>query len=198
MVPDFVDALSPDSQKLRQVTILFLDIVGSTQLSRQLDPEDIHAVVGTMLARCTGIVEAHLGRVLQYAGDSVLAVFGADETREDDPERAIHAGLACQLHLLGAHGSFAGALQFTLLGQPNPVAQGLLGHAQHPRRHRRLLPGLDQPNGLQLELQCVPRAVLVLTLLAHLSCSMNAFSASAMEYVFRAQGQSPCKGRIPA
>lgn len=94
IAPDRVDALSSDLQKLRQVTILFLDIVGSTQLSRQLDPEDIHAVVDTMLAHCTGIVGAHLGKVLQYAGDSVLAVFGADETREDDAERAIHAGLA--------------------------------------------------------------------------------------------------------
>ena len=46
------------------------------------------------LARCTAIVEAHSGKVLQYAGDSLLAVFGADEAREDDPERAVRAGLA--------------------------------------------------------------------------------------------------------
>ena len=46
------------------------------------------------LARCTAVVEAHHGKVLQYAGDSLLAVFGADEAREDDAERAVRCGLA--------------------------------------------------------------------------------------------------------
>ncbi len=87
-------AQPPPEQTLKQVTIVFLDIVGSTQLGQHLDPEDIHAVVDGALARCTAIVEAHYGRVLQYAGDNLLAVFGADEVREDDPERALRAGLA--------------------------------------------------------------------------------------------------------
>ena len=85
---------APDTQTLKQVTILFLDIVDSTRLSQQLDPEETHAVMDAMLAGATGIVESQGGKVLQYAGDSVLSVFGADETREDDPERAIRAGLA--------------------------------------------------------------------------------------------------------
>ena len=84
----------PDTQTLKQVTILFLDIVDSTRLSQRLDPEETHAVMDGMLAGATGIVESQGGKVLQYAGDSVLSVFGADETREDDPERAIRAGLA--------------------------------------------------------------------------------------------------------
>ena len=71
-------------QTLKQVTILFLDIVGSTALSQHLDPEDIHAVMDGALARCTDARRAHHGRVLQYAGDNLLAVFGADEAREDD------------------------------------------------------------------------------------------------------------------
>ena len=79
---------------LKQVTILFLDVVNSTTLSRQLDPEDIHSVIDGALARCTRVVEGHQGKVLQYAGDSLLAVFGADGAREDDPERAVNAGLA--------------------------------------------------------------------------------------------------------
>jgi class 3 adenylate cyclase/tetratricopeptide (TPR) repeat protein len=81
-------------QALRQVSVLFLDVVGSTALSRRLDPEDMHAVLDGMLARCTAIVQAHQGKVLQYAGDSLLAVFGAEASREDDAERAVHAGLA--------------------------------------------------------------------------------------------------------
>ena len=74
-------------QALRQVTILFVDVVGSTALSRTLDPEDIHALMDGLLARLTVIVESHDGRVLQYAGDSLLAVFGYDGAREDDAER---------------------------------------------------------------------------------------------------------------
>lgn len=81
-------------QSLRQVTVLFMDVVGSTALSRQLDPEDIQAIVDGALRRFTGIVNDHQGRVLQYAGDSLLAVFGTRESREDDPERAVRCGLA--------------------------------------------------------------------------------------------------------
>lgn len=87
-------AASPPAQSLRQVTILFLDVVGSTVLSRQLDPEGVQAVMDGALARCTAIVETHRGRVLQYAGDNLLAVFGAEAAREDDAERAVRCGLA--------------------------------------------------------------------------------------------------------
>lgn len=79
---------------LRQVSVLFMDVVGSTLLSQNLDPEDIQRVMDHVLTRFTAIVESYQGRVLQYAGDSVLAAFGADETREDDAERAVRAGLA--------------------------------------------------------------------------------------------------------
>jgi len=81
-------------QSLRQVTVLFMDVVGSTALSRQLDPEDIQTIIDGALQRLTAIVNDHQGRVLQYAGDSLLAVFGAREAREDDPERAVRCGLA--------------------------------------------------------------------------------------------------------
>ncbi|MCU7369637.1 AAA family ATPase [Paucibacter sp. O1-1] len=82
------------AQTLRQVSILFLDVVGSTTLSHRLDPEAISAVMDDALARGTVIVEAHHGKVLQYAGDSILAAFGAEESHEDDTERAVHCGLA--------------------------------------------------------------------------------------------------------
>ncbi|MEO5881723.1 MAG: adenylate/guanylate cyclase domain-containing protein [Caldimonas sp.] len=83
-----------DEQSLKHVTVLFLDVVGSTALAQHLDAEDLHAVIDRTLASGTAIVESHGGQVLQYAGDSVLAVFGAERTREDDAERAVRAGLA--------------------------------------------------------------------------------------------------------
>jgi class 3 adenylate cyclase/tetratricopeptide (TPR) repeat protein len=88
------DANAADDQALKHVTILFLDVVGSTTLSQHLDPEGISAVLDDALKRATHVVEAHRGRVLQYAGDSILAAFGADEVREDDVERSVHCGLA--------------------------------------------------------------------------------------------------------
>ena len=81
-------------QVLKHVTVLFLDVVGSTTLARQLDPEDVHAVMDGALASCTQIVQQHQGKVLQYAGDNLLAVFGAEAAQEDDAERAVRAGLA--------------------------------------------------------------------------------------------------------
>lgn len=89
-------ALQPPaaSQQLRQLSILFLDVVGSTALSQRLDPEDINAVLDGALARFTAIVQQHHGRVLQYAGDSMLAVFGLRDTHEQAPQFAVQAGLA--------------------------------------------------------------------------------------------------------
>ena len=86
------EAAAP-AQARRQVTILFLDLVGSTELAHRLDLEDVHAVMDGALARCTAIVQAHHGRVLQYAGDGLLAAFGADASREDDAELAVRCGL---------------------------------------------------------------------------------------------------------
>ena len=92
---DAAAAPAPATERqLRQVSVMFLDIVGSTQLSQHLDPEDIQLVVDGALAAFTTIVQAHGGEVLQYAGDNLLAAFGANGAREDDAERAVRCGLA--------------------------------------------------------------------------------------------------------
>jgi class 3 adenylate cyclase/tetratricopeptide (TPR) repeat protein len=80
-------------RRLRQVSVLFLDIVGSTQLIQHLEPEDVQSVVDGALAAFTDIVQRHGGEVLRYAGDNVKAAFGARGTREDDAERAVLCGL---------------------------------------------------------------------------------------------------------
>jgi len=82
------------TQRLKQVTVLFVDVVGSTAMGQRLEPEDIYAVMNGALERFTATVQAHYGRVLQYAGDGMLAVFGAEEAAEDDVESAVRAGLA--------------------------------------------------------------------------------------------------------
>ena len=82
------------ARRLRQVSVLFCDIVGSTALSERLDPEDVQSVVDGALAAFTTLVLQHGGEVLRYTGDNLKAAFGANGTREDDAERAVVCGLA--------------------------------------------------------------------------------------------------------
>ena len=81
-------------QQLKQVSVLFVDVVGSTAIGQRLTPEDISAVMDGALERYSRIVQGHHGRVLQYAGDGMLAAFGSEAAREDDVELAVLAGLA--------------------------------------------------------------------------------------------------------
>ncbi len=81
------------TEKRRILTILFSDVVGSSALAERLDPEDWREIVEQVHELSGDIVLAHHGRVLQYLGDGLLAVFGADQSSERDPERAIHAAL---------------------------------------------------------------------------------------------------------
>ena len=80
-------------EERRVVTALFADIVGSTALGERLDPEELKLIVADAIARVIGAVEAFGGTVKDLAGDGVLALFGAPVAHEDDPERAVRAGL---------------------------------------------------------------------------------------------------------
>ncbi len=77
----------------RLVSVLFLDVVGSTALSQTVDPEDVLDIMDSALQSFSARVVQCGGKVLQYAGDSLLAAFGAEQAREDDAESAVRAGL---------------------------------------------------------------------------------------------------------
>ncbi len=81
------------AQQLKQVSVLFVDVVGSTAIGQQLDPETIHLVMDSALERFTAVVRSEGGRVLQYTGDGMLAAFGTEVAAEDDVECAVRAGL---------------------------------------------------------------------------------------------------------
>ena len=81
-----------DAQR-RQLTVMFVDLVGSTQLAAGLDPEDLREVVGAYQDCCTRAIERFEGHVAKFLGDGVLAYFGYPQAHEDDAERAIRAGL---------------------------------------------------------------------------------------------------------
>jgi len=80
-------------EERKVVTALFADVVGSTRLTEQLDPEDAREVLGGAVRRMVDAVEAFGGTVKDLAGDGILALFGAPITHEDDAERAIRAAL---------------------------------------------------------------------------------------------------------
>jgi class 3 adenylate cyclase len=77
----------------RQLTVLFCDLVGSTPLSSQLDPEDLREVIAAYHLAAADAVRSFEGFVAKYMGDGILAYFGYPRAHEDDAERAIRAGL---------------------------------------------------------------------------------------------------------
>ena len=78
----------------RRLTILFCDLVGSTALSEQLDPEELGELVLAYQEMGRAVVMRFGGHIAQYLGDGLLAYFGYPSAHEDDAERAVLAGLA--------------------------------------------------------------------------------------------------------
>jgi predicted ATPase/class 3 adenylate cyclase len=83
----------PREAERRQLTVLFCDLVGSTELAARLDPEDLRAVMGAYQAACAAVIGRFDGYVAKFLGDGVLAYFGWPAAHEDDAERAVRAGL---------------------------------------------------------------------------------------------------------
>jgi class 3 adenylate cyclase/tetratricopeptide (TPR) repeat protein len=82
------------SEERKVITAIFVDLVGSTARSEQLDPEDVKALVAPYHARVRTELEAHGGTFEKFSGDAILALFGTPKAHEDDPERAVRAALA--------------------------------------------------------------------------------------------------------
>jgi class 3 adenylate cyclase/tetratricopeptide (TPR) repeat protein len=78
----------------RQLTVMFSDLVGSTEMSQRLDAEKLREINTSYQVACTRTIEHFGGYVARYMGDGVLAYFGYPQAHEDDAERAVHAGLA--------------------------------------------------------------------------------------------------------
>lgn len=78
----------------RQLTVMFVDLVGSTALSSRLDPEDLRRVIRAYQKAVAAEITRYDGHVAQYLGDGVLAYFGYPVAHEDEAERAVRAALA--------------------------------------------------------------------------------------------------------
>jgi class 3 adenylate cyclase/predicted ATPase len=146
----------------RQLTVMFCDLVDSTSLARQLDPEDLRDVVRALQQITTELVERFGGHVAQYLGDGVLVYFGFPQAHEDDPHRAVRAALAIVDAIgplnarLAGHPRVCLALRISI--HTGPVVVGQLGSGQH---HEQLAVG-DTPNvAAHVQTLAAPNTVLI-------------------------------------
>src|SRR5215510_350925 len=96
----------PDAER-RQLTVMFCDLVDSTKLSSQLDPEEYRDVVRAYQRVCTDVIQRYDGHIAQLLGDGLLVYFGYPQAHEDDAQRAVRTGLG----ILNAMGDLNTRLQ---------------------------------------------------------------------------------------
>jgi predicted ATPase/class 3 adenylate cyclase len=88
------ESVPRDEAERRHLTVMFCDLVGSTALSAQLDPEEMWRVIASYHACIGEIIGRYHGMIARYMGDGVLAYFGYPRAQEDDAEQAVRAALA--------------------------------------------------------------------------------------------------------
>jgi class 3 adenylate cyclase len=81
------------AEQRKLVTVLFMDTVGSTEMTRELDPEENLEIMDAAMQRLSPPVEQYGGRIVRYMGDGFKAVFGLPVAHENDARMAVRAGL---------------------------------------------------------------------------------------------------------
>ena len=134
----------------RLLTVMFCDLMGSTELARRLDPEELRDIMEAYRAACAKVVARYDGHVAQLLGDGVMSYFGWPKAHEDDAERAVraaleivqvvkgvsaanplavHIGIASGTVVVGGHGSDAVGDAGLAVGDTPNLAAGLQSHA---------------------------------------------------------------------
>ena len=126
----------------RQLTVMFCDLVGSTALSEQLDPEELQTVVRTYQQVSAQVIERYEGYIAQYLGDGLLVYFGYPQAHEDDAARAVHTGLEIVVALDRARNQFPQPVHVRIGIHTGPVVVGQMGGGS---RHEQLALG-ETPN----------------------------------------------------
>jgi class 3 adenylate cyclase len=116
----------------RQLTVMFIDVVGSTTLSQQLDPEDYHGRVVAYQAACRQVIARYDGHIAQYLGDGVLAYFGYPTAHEEDAARAVRSGL--EIVTAVSQLAYTPPLQVRIGIHTGPVVVGEIGAGERPER----------------------------------------------------------------
>jgi class 3 adenylate cyclase/tetratricopeptide (TPR) repeat protein len=115
------------AEQRKQVTILFADASGFTEMSEEMDAEDVREMMNDLWARLDGAITSHGGMVDKHVGDQVMALFGAPTAREDDPERAIRAALVMQAELNAFRETWQIPLEMRIGINTGPVLLGEVG-----------------------------------------------------------------------
>ena len=141
-----------DAAERRQLTVMFCDLVGSTAVSTQLDPEELREELRAYQNTVSGVVARYDGFVAKYMGDGVLAYFGYPRAHEDDAERAVRAGLeiAAAVTRLETRGTERLAVRIgiatglvvvgDLVGEGSAQEQAVIGETPNLAARLRLLP----------------------------------------------------------
>ena len=136
----------------RPLTVLFCDIVGSTDLSTRIDEETLRDVIRAYHESSAEAIERLDGHIAQYLGDGLLVYFGYPQARENDPERAVRAGLAtiAALDALNARLERGGMppLQLRIGIHTGPVVVGEVGGG-----HRREVHAIGETMNLAARIQ---------------------------------------------
>jgi predicted ATPase/class 3 adenylate cyclase len=153
----------------RQLTVLFCDLVGSTMLSGQLDPEDLRAVVRAYQETAAEVIQRYEGHIAQYLGDGLLVYFGYPQAHEDDAQRAVHTGVELIEAIAGLNtrleASYGVQLAVRLGIHTGPVVVGDIGGGG---RHEQLALG-ETPNiAARLEGLAAPNTVVISPVTARL------------------------------
>ena len=91
--PDPIPAAPFAEAERRHLTVMFCDLVGSTELSFRLDPEDLRGIIQLYQSSCAKVVERYGGYIAQYLGDGIFVYFGYPQALEDAADRAVRTGL---------------------------------------------------------------------------------------------------------
>jgi class 3 adenylate cyclase/predicted ATPase len=166
-------AVRPTEAEHRQLTVMFCDLVGSTELSERLDAEDLSEVVTAYQKTCAASIESFEGHVAQYLGDGVLVYFGYPLAHEDDAVRAIHAALRITGEIPRLNGRLSEAhtalsempLQVRIGIHTGPVIVGEMGGGE---RRERLALGDTVNIAARLEAEAAPGSIVVSGATRHL------------------------------
>ena len=136
--------LSPSENRepeVRQITVMFCDLVGSTELSEKLDPEDLRTLIDAYRKVCGTAVTRYEGQVANYAGDGLMAFFGWPRAHEDDAVRAVHAALAILFERVRRCGKQSSQIRPTCVRPWSARPAGLEAGWRRSARPRTLLRG---------------------------------------------------------
>ena len=89
----------PPIEQRKQVTVLFADLPGFTAMSETMDAEEVNSLMNALWQRLDRVITKHNGRIDKHMGDGVMALWGVNTSREDDPIQAVMAALAMQMEI---------------------------------------------------------------------------------------------------